>query len=227
MQRDIIFTGDGSHSIKIPELNVNYHSIHGAIQESKHVFIEAGFYGPGHLGRPDLIQIFEVGFGTGLNALLTLIEAEKIKKIIYYESIEPFPLDYEQIKSLNYCSQLKRSDLQKTFEQFHFCDWEKVIPITPNFTFRKSKTKLLAFETSVLSGAFELIYFDSFDPKAQPEVWSEEVFQKMFSILNAGGLLVTYSSKGSVRRALQAVGFKVEKIPGPPGKREITRAAKM
>jgi len=222
VERKTIITGDGSPTIAIPELKVTYHSIHGAIQESKHVFIEAGL----RYVRPrvvaNCVSVFEMGFGTGLNTLLTLIESEHIHQKISYETIELFPLTKDQIASLDYCQQLGRNDLQETFEQLHNCEWEKEVTITPNFTIKKSKTTLLNLETV---GTFELIYFDAFDSNAQPELWRAEIFQKMFSILKPGGILVTYSSKGDVRRAMEAAGFTIEKIPGPPGKREMVRAA--
>ena len=140
--------------------------------------------------------------------------------MIYYETIELFPLANEQVSSLNYCDKLQRDDLRIKFEQLHKCEWEKEIPLTPNFIFKKIKGSLLNFETSEI---FEVIYFDAFDPNTQPELWTEEVFKKMFSILNPQGILVTYSSKGDVRRAMQAAGFSIEKIPGPLGKREMVR----
>lgn len=220
MERKIIITEDGSNSISIPSINVTYHSIHGAIRESKHVFIDAGLHNIAGTHK-DLTRVFEMGFGTGLNALLTLIGMQKWNRKCYYETIELFPLEYKEVKSLNYCKQLARGDVQTLFERLHSCEWEKEITITPNFSFKKSKTNLLTFETSK---PFHLIYFDAFDPNAQPELWTKEIFEKMFSILNPGGILVTYSSKGIVRRALQAAGFSVEKLSGPPGKREIIRA---
>ena len=134
MERKIIYTADGSHSVSIPEMNVTYHSIHGAIQESNHVFIRAGFYASDRLKRSDALRIFEVGFGTGLNALLTLIEAEKLNRKIYYETIELFPLAIEQVKLLNYCRQLQRTDLQSLFEEMHNREWEKKISLTENFS---------------------------------------------------------------------------------------------
>ena len=133
MERKIIYTADGSHSVSIPEMNVTYHSIHGAIQESNHVFIRAGFYASYRLKRSDALRIFEVGFGTGLNALLTLIEAEKLNRKIYYETIELFPLAIEQVKLLNYCQQLQRNDLQSLFEEMHNREWEKKISLTEDF----------------------------------------------------------------------------------------------
>src|SRR5215471_6893820 len=189
MLRKLIVTGDGSHSIEMPELGVSYHSIHGAVQESRHVFIEAGFKASGRLERPDALRIFEVGFGTGLNALLTLIESEKSNRKIWYETIEPYPLTLDEAKLLNYCSLLGREDLQKSFELLHACEWGREIVITPNFSFRKTKANLVNVETS---GTFALVYFHAFDPNAQPELWTEQVFEKMFSILRPAGLLVTY-----------------------------------
>ncbi len=223
MEKKIIYTADGSHSVSIRQLHVTYHSIHGAIQESRHVFIEAGLKSPVLQQTAGEIRIFEMGFGTGLNALLTLIEAEKFKHRIYYETVELFPLDDNQIKSLNYCEQLQRNDLQKKFEQLHNCVWEKEIPMTSNFFFKKTRANLLNLQTS---GTFEIIYFDAFAPNAQPELWTEEIFKKMYSILKPGGVLVTYCSKGIVRRVMQSAGFTVEKIPGPPWKREMVRAIK-
>ena len=220
MERKIIITEDGSNSISIPELNVTYHSVHGAILESKHIFIEKGLLYQINQSTSKQINIFEMGFGTGLNALLTLIESEKLNRKIYYETIELFPVENSQIKLLNYCELLQRNDLQKTFEQLHHCDWEKEIKISETFYLHKTKETLQNYKTSAPRN---LIYFDAFDPNAQPELWTEEIFKKMFSMLEPGGLLVTYSSKGTVRRAMRSAGFIVEKLPGPPGKREIIR----
>ena len=220
MQRKLILTGDGSHTISMPELNVTYHSIHGAIQESKHVFIEAGLKSLLPV-EGTALNVFEMGFGTGLNALLTIIESERLQRKIYYETVEQFPVDNGEVRSLNYCEQLDREDLQPIFEQLHSCEWEKKVNITENFGFNKSRTNLLNLETSE---TFELIYFDAFAPNVQPELWTNGIFEKMFAMLEPGGILVTYCSKGDVRRAMQAAGFIVEKLPGPRGKREMTRA---
>jgi len=226
MQRKLILTSDGSHTISLPGLNATYHSIHGAIQESRHVFIDAGFKTlvPATTGR---LRIFEVGFGTGLNALLTIIEAEKLRREVYYETIEQFPLDSKEMRLMNFCKQLGREDLQPLFAQLHDCEWEKEIKVEPYFFFKKSKVNLLTLETSGTSetfGSFQLIYFDAFAPNTQPELWTKEIFEKMFAMLDPGGVLVTYCSKGDVRRTMQVAGFVVEKLPGPPGKREIIRA---
>jgi tRNA U34 5-methylaminomethyl-2-thiouridine-forming methyltransferase MnmC len=222
VERKIVITADGSDTVSIPALNVTYHSMHGALQESKHVFIEAGLKS---LISAEAVQlnIFEVGFGTGLNALLTIIEAEKLQREIHYETVEQFPLESNEARSLNYCKQLGREDIQPVFELLHQCEWEKKTKITANFRFKKSRSSLLSFETA---DTFKLIYFDPFAPNAQPELWTKEIFEKMFAMLEPGGVLVTYCSKGNVRRAMQAAGFNVEKLPGPKGKREIIRATK-
>jgi tRNA U34 5-methylaminomethyl-2-thiouridine-forming methyltransferase MnmC len=220
MQRKVILTSDGSHTILLPELNVTYHSIHGAVQESKHVFIEAGLKSLNPAGKT-IVKIFEMGFGTGLNALLTMIEAEKLERAIHYEAIEQFPLDNNEIGSLNYCKQLDREDLQPVFEQLHHCECDKQIELTSRFIFKKIQANLLNFG---IPKTFELIYFDAFAPNVQPELWTKEIFDKMFEMLEPGGILVTYCSKGDVRRAMQAAGFTIEKLPGPKGKREIITA---
>jgi len=225
VKHELITTADGSHTVRVPEMNVTYHSVHGAMQESMHVFINAGFYGSAsRLTREnEPLRIFEMGFGTGLNALLTLIEAEKIKTKIYYEVVEPFPLNEQEVRSLNYCDLLKPPDMQNILEQMHNCDWEKEISITANFILLKRNANLLNFKSLK---PFELIYFDAFAPTAQPELWTKEVFDKMYAMLEPDGILVTYCSKGDVRRAIMAAGFSVEKLAGPPHKREMIRARK-
>jgi tRNA U34 5-methylaminomethyl-2-thiouridine-forming methyltransferase MnmC len=226
MERKLILTSDGSHSISVPGLNVAYHSIHGAVQESLHVFIESGFLFKIKQLPDNQLKIFEVGFGTGLNALLTLIEAEKLKTKIYYEAIELYPLNDEEINSLNYCRHIDRTDLQPVFEKLHNCEWEKEIAIIEYFTLLKRNDNLLNLEPLKPRKGFELIYFDAFAPNAQPELWTKSIFEKMYAILEPGGVLVTYCSKGDVRRAMIAAGFEVEKLPGPPKKREMLRAIK-
>lgn len=223
MQRKIILTGDGSHSIEVPELKVTYHSIHGAIQESRHVFIQAGLLYSEVFDYAGVHQVLEIGFGTGLNALLTLIEADKHKNRIYYTAIELYPLNESEVRQLNYCEQLHLQQYQTLFEKMHQCEWGEMFEITNYFRLTKIKRDLLDFSTETL---FFLIYFDAFAPNAQPELWTKEVFEKMYSLLLPEGILVTYCSKGNVRRAMKAAGFKVEKIPGPPGKREMIRAIK-
>jgi tRNA U34 5-methylaminomethyl-2-thiouridine-forming methyltransferase MnmC len=221
MDRKIILTADGSNSISIPEMNVTYHSIHGAIQESEHVFINAGFNYLISKSSDQPISLLEMGLGTGLNALLTLIETEKHPQTVQYTAVELHPLTIDESRSLNYCEQLNRTDLQTLFEKIHSCEWNNTINLTPHFTFHKINKDLIGLSASQL---FNLIYYDAFAPAAQPELWTQPVFEKLYSMMATNGILVTYCSKGDVRRAMQAAGFIVEKIQGPPGKREMVRA---
>lgn len=220
MDRRIIETADGSRTIAIEETNVTYHSKHGAMQESMHVFIEAGLrYQIGRSQQPDPINIFEMGFGTGLNAFLTSIEASVKKLKVYYVAVEQFPITLEEVQFLNYANTLKHKE---NFFALHDAPWNEEVSINENFILKKEKTDLLHFATNEF---FHLIYFDAFAPSVQPELWTDEGFKKIYSMLLPNGILVTYCSKSVVRRALERAGFIVEKIPGPPGKREIVRAA--
>jgi len=223
MQRQIILTRDGSHSISMPEMNVAYHSIHGAIQESMHVFIRSGL---DHIrdifpGQP--LQILEIGLGTGLNALLTLQEAERLQLPVHYTALEPFPLEQETALQLNYAGQLANPELQQHFIPVHTSAWEQDAALSPFFTIHKKNISLLEFSSPP---AFHLIYFDAFAPTAQPELWTKEVFERLHEALLSSGALVTYCSKADVRRAMQAAGLNVKKPPGPWGKREMIRATK-
>ena len=220
-EREIVITADGSVTIAVPELNVTYHSKHGAIQESMHVFIEAGLKPLLH--QQETISIFEMGFGTGLNALLTLLEAAKHQQKINYQAVEAFPLEKEIVADLNYCGQLNQPELKPLFEQLHSSPWDQSVNLTSSFTLQKNDTTLFNLSTTQL---FNLIYYDAFAPNAQPELWTVHAFTQLFNMITSGGVLVTYCSKGDVRRAMQAAGFTVEKIPGPPGKREMVRAIK-
>lgn len=221
MNRVIFVTNDGSSSIEVPSINVTYHSRHGAIAESLHVFIDAGFlFWKEQNPHQEKCHIFEMGFGTGLNALLTLIEAERLQCNVIYHSVELYPLEEDMINRLNYCDQLSRPDLKNAFLELHSAEWEKEKLITPFFTLRKSKTSLADYTAST---SFHIIYYDAFAPNAQPELWTTEIFEQLYKMLLPGGLLVTYCSKSEVRRAMKAAGFTVEKIPGPPGKREMVR----
>jgi tRNA U34 5-methylaminomethyl-2-thiouridine-forming methyltransferase MnmC len=226
MQRDLILTKDGSHTIAVTGMpgSVTYHSIHGAIQESMHVFIEAGLNSVRPLEATRGLNIFEIGFGTGLNALLTYIEAEKTKQIIHYAAVDLYPLEENEITTLNYCKQLERQDLFHIFLQMHSCEWERDTQLSETFYLHKTKQDLQDYKNS---GFYDLIYFDAFAPNIQPELWTKNIFEKIYSILNTNGILVTYCSKGDVRRNMMAAGFIVEKMEGPPGKREMIRARKM
>ncbi|OLY90875.1 tRNA U34 5-methylaminomethyl-2-thiouridine-forming methyltransferase MnmC [Cnuella takakiae] len=224
MKRQIILTKDGSHTVEIPELQVAYHSHNGALQESVHVFIEAGLrFVAGHTGQANTastpLRIFEMGFGTGLNAYLTALEAYKLQIPIHYTAIEPYPLGSEEIALLNYAATEADREL---FSQLHQAPWQEDVPITPLFTLHKQQTALFQFN---IAAPVHLIYYDAFAPSAQPELWTESTFSQLHRMLVPGGVLVTYCSKSVVRRAMQAAGFTVTKIPGPRGKREMVRAS--
>ena len=221
MKREIIITADGSHTVAIPDLHVMYHSRHGAIQESVHVFIEAGLRYVINQSSIQSVKIFEMGFGTGLNAFLSAIEAEKQQRKIQYTAVEQYPISPEEVAGLNYPETLQHHNL---FTALHQSPWNENVNISDSFTLRKEKTSLFNFSTNQL---FNLIYYDAFAPPAQPELWTVEVFQKLFALLAPGGVLVTYCSKGDVRRAMIAAGFTVTKLPGPKGKREMLRAEKV
>lgn len=208
MKRTLQITADGSHTISIPDMQVTYHSMHGAVQESMHVFIEAGLRTLTH----DNIRIFEMGFGTGLNALLTCQHADKA---IYYYSVEQFPLTPAETAGLNYDATI--------LQLLHSAPWNEDVAITPHFTLHKSHHSLLEVATAQ---TFHMIYYDAFAPRAQPELWTQTVFERLYRWLEPGGILVTYCSKGDVRRAMMAAGFTVEKLAGPPGKREMLRAVR-
>jgi tRNA U34 5-methylaminomethyl-2-thiouridine-forming methyltransferase MnmC len=224
MQRNLIVTKDGSHSIAIPEWQVSYHSVHGAIQESLHVFIEAGLRHWWNQHSPaSRCVVFEMGLGTGLNALLTALEADQWQRRIMYETVEAFPLEMPIVEQLNYCDALQQPSWQSVFESLHTSEWNNPLSITNNFSFKKVHSTLIEFSTDQ---PVDIIYYDAFAPGAQPELWTEAVFTKLYNMLAPDGILVTYCSKGDVRRAMLAAGFSVEKIPGPPGKREMLRAFK-
>jgi tRNA U34 5-methylaminomethyl-2-thiouridine-forming methyltransferase MnmC len=228
MEHKIITTSDGSHSIYIPELNENYHSIHGAIQESKHVFIDAGLK---LLGKREKINILEVGFGTGLNALLTLIENINSELRISYTAIESFPLNEKFFLKLNYVSllnqfnDLQKKDLSDIFNRMHQSEWDKDVLISELFKLKKVNNTFQ--ETILKNNVFDLIYFDAFGPPVQPEMWTDQIFSKVAASAKPGAILVTYCAKGEVKRILKRTGFIVESLPGPPGKREMIRAIKV
>ncbi len=216
MKLEIIKTEDGSNTLYVPDLNENYHSIKGAIQESLHVYINAGL----RSFKKTNVKILEVGFGTGLNALLSYIEAQKTNINIVYHSIEKYPIDNEIIWELNY-PEILGLEYNPIFLNFHSSAWDTNHKISDFFQLNKIKTDINNFK---ISGRYDLVYFDAFAPDVQPEIWSERNFKKIKEAMNRGGILTTYSSKSTVRRKLQNIGFKVEKLPGPPGKREIIRA---
>ena len=220
MKRRIIETGDGSKTIQIEEWDEQYHSKHGAVQEAYHVFIEKGLI---HLGRKH-VHILEIGFGTGLNAIITFLEAQKRNLTVAYTGVERFPVKIEEIHQLDYSSNLGGGDLKNVFEKIHRTPWEKEVVLAAHFVLEKQKKDFCEISGSDL---FNLVYFDAFGPRVQPELWTEKMFGIMHRILQKEGILVTYCAKGSVRRAMQNVGFRVERLEGPPGKREMLRATKM
>ncbi len=213
-ERKIVLTNDGSSSFFLPEWNEYYHSHHGAIQEAYHVFIKNG------LERVSIneVNILEIGYGTGLNALITLLESEKKSLKIKYTGIDAFPIKKEEHILLNYGNLLKNDNCNELFNRMFYEKWEEYSNITKQFSLTKIKKE---FTELTFQNEFDLIYFDAFSPRVQPELWTEEMFKKMFDALTENGILTTYSAKGSVRRAMHSVGFQVEKTPGPPGKREM------
>lgn len=219
MKRKIITTADGSKTIQIEEWNEQYHSKHGAIQEAYHVFIQHGL----RLFSNTTVHILEIGFGTGLNALITLLELENLGLKADYVGVEAYPVSQEEVKALDYCARLKAESYLELFEKMHASAWGETISINKDFKLLKQQKDFGDIDDSQ---KFNLIYFDAFGARVQPELWTEEIFAKMYKALQSKGMLVTYAAKGSVRRAMQAMGFEVERLPGPPGKREMLRATK-
>jgi len=214
----IIETGDGSHTLYHLTLDEHYHSVHGSVQESKHVFIEMGLrYFKGQKAE---INLLEVGFGTGLNCLLSALSHSDLN--INYCGIEPFPVQEELLLQLNYTNGMTQQN-KELFMRIFSCQWEKEIVIHPGFKLTKRKVKLQDFSDKM---GFDLVYFDAFAPRPQPDMWELEVFKKCYNLMTHNGILVTYCAKGQVRRNMQAAGFEVERLAGPPGKREMLRAKK-
>lgn len=217
----IELTADGSHTLFVPELDEHYHSVNGAVQESTHVFIKTGL----HHCLKDEIRIFEVGFGTGLNAFLSMLDIAETNKIIHYTAIEAYPLGKDIILQLNYAKSFS-ADQQTLYEKLHDVEWGSEQEIMPNFWLKKIKSDFTQFDFSSFAGNFDLIYFDAFAPDKQPDMWVQSLFNDMYCISSEGGTLVTYCAKGIVRRMLQAAGYTTERLSGPPGKREMLRATK-
>lgn len=221
MKHKIITTADGSKTIHLTEWNETYHSKHGAIQEAEHVYIRAGLDFWLKSGKAEVLNILEIGFGTGLNAFLSSIYANQNQIKLNYHSIEKYPISQQMIDEVNYAEILKVNDIE--FHNLHNVEWEKSIEIHEYFKLKKLKADLQTFESDI---QFDIIFFDAFGPRVQPELWEKSVLQKCYDLLNENAVWVTYSCKGQVKRDLKDVGFKVENIPGPPGKREMLRAVK-
>lgn len=220
MRTEIEQTSDGSHTLFVPELDEHYHSINGAIQESQHIFINAGLKSC----KKEDIHIFEVGFGTGLNAFLTANETTNSSKKIYYTTIEAYPLPFNLIEKLNYTQQIRSSN-KELFFQLHKAEWEQDVLINENFILKKIKVDFTEFNFEKIQ-YIDIIYFDAFAPDKQPDMWRQDIFDRLFHLMNKDGILVTYCAKGAIRRMIQQAGFTMERLPGPPGKREILRGTK-
>lgn len=220
MKREIFQTLDGSTTIHLPDWNESYHSKHGAIQEAYHVFIQNGLL----TFNNQPISILEIGFGTGLNAFITYIESKKSNQKIDYYGVEAYPISADEILQMNFVSELNAAAESEVFKRMHECDLEIINQISPLFSLTKRKQ---FFEQIDDEDKFDLIYFDAFGYRVQPDLWSTEIFRKMYKSLKSKGTLVTYAARGVVKRSLIEVGFKVEKLPGPPGKREMFRATKL
>lgn len=212
----LIVSEDGSHTLFVPRLNEHYHSTYGAVNESMHVYIQMGL----EKIENTHVRILEVGFGTGLNALLTAMCAKG--KTVCYHTFEKYPLEQSVWKALNYDKLAVGFD-DLFFHKMHSCQWETDVALTDSFSLRKVKAD---FRGMQLEDGYDLVYFDAFGPDKQPDLWSEEVFAKIFAAMNHQGVLVTYCAKGKVRRMLSSIGFCVERLPGPPRKKEMLRATK-
>lgn len=221
---ELITTSDGSHSLLNTELNETYHSVHGAIQESINVFLKNGLdYFEQSSNQPE-IRILEVGFGTGLNALLTLQHSLYGSTKIRYESLEAFPIEQEIVSLLNYSKTLNFSGSEKYFMQLHHSTWNQQVEIASNFSLVKRHAKIQDVELG--DGKFDVIYFDAFAPSKQPEMWELSILKKIERSMKSGAVFVTYCAKGQLKRDLKSLGLLVETLPGPPGKKEMVRAVK-
>jgi len=223
LKREIITTKDGSKTIHIPEWNEQYHSTHGAIQEAKHVYIEHGlafFCASEGFVKQSQVSVLEIGFGTGLNAFLTAIKAKDLNLNCNYVGVEGFPISNEELQALNYTNTINN---QSIFDAIHQCEWEKECYISENFSLEKQQKQ---FSKIANENQFNVVYFDAFGPRVQPDLWTETIFKSIYKTMKPNGVLVTYCAQGHARRAMISVGFKVEKVEGPPGKRHMLRAVK-
>lgn len=216
--KELVKTADGSMTYYMPEINEYYHSHHGAVQEAKHVFLNAGLL----QFKPEQdITLLEIGFGTGLNAWLTSLEREKTDGKITYLGLEAFPLSENELQGLNYTDSESNPDAKELFTAIHAAEWEIATVIRENFSLQKIKSTLDTLEFPERS--VDLVYFDAFGPRVQPEMWTLDVFQKIARWMKPNGVFVTYCAKGQVKRDLRSAGFTVETLAGPPGKREMVR----
>lgn len=219
MEQKIITTNDGSKTIYLPHLDETYHSSHGAVQEARHVFIRHGIQS---LDKDEL-SVFEMGFGTGLNALLSCVEAEESDRRIHYSGIEAYPVALDLAVQMDYCA-LIGGEHQSRFEELHKSDWNCNHQLSELFTFEKIHLKIEEYTPE--PERYDIVYYDAFGPRAQEDMWTRFILKKMYDLLKPGGFLVTYCAKGQVKRDLKSIGFEIESLQGPPGKREMTRAWK-
>jgi tRNA U34 5-methylaminomethyl-2-thiouridine-forming methyltransferase MnmC len=221
--RSIVLTEDGSHTLYVMDIDESFHSRFGAVQESEHIFIQSGLLHKNVIENHP-ISVLEIGFGTGLNALLTCMKAEELKKDIFYQSIELYPLTSTEYNGLNYGDFSNNVHAKDFFSRIHHCSWETIQSVSHYF-------KLLKQNVSALSAhypkeSYDVVYFDAFSPDVQPELWTKPLFEKIYQSMKSDGILVTYCTKGVVKNILKEIGFHIEKLPGPKGKREILRAEK-
>ncbi len=213
----VILTNDGSKTLQMPKLNEQYHSVHGAVKEAEHVFIKNGL----RECKQNTLTIFEMGFGTALNAFMTYLESKKTVQHIRYYAIEKHPLPLHIVESLEYPKHLSATDDEEIFTLFHTADWNTSFMLSPTFELQKINDTIQNMSIDV---KVDLVYYDAFGPRVQPELWSEQIFVKLASMMKPNATLVTYCAKGEVKRILKRLGFVVETLPGPPGKREMIRA---
>ena len=220
---EIITTTDGSHSLYLPSINESYHSVHGAINESQHVFVDQGLAYFNQQFKKSEIRVLEVGFGSGLNMLLSMLWSGRSNTSVVYTALEPYPLPLDIVKKLNYSHLIGGDKLQEVFDRSHIGSWQKEISLKPNFSLIKIPITLEAYQSKL---AFDIVYFDAFAPNKQPEIWRKTNLAKLYRLLNANGFLVTYCAQGHFKRDLTRIGYKVETLAGPPGKFEMVRALK-
>ena len=225
--REIIKTNDGSTTIYLPEWNESYHSKHGAIQEAYHVFIKNGLcfansHKLGSLFKVKSIAILEIGFGTGLNAFITFVEAKKTNQSIDYVGVEAYPVEIDETMQMNYPNEIDVSETT-VFKKMHEFNWDQKNQLSDNFMLTKRQQ---FFQDIQDEASFDLIYFDAFGFRVQPDLWIDTIFVSMFKALKPNGILVTYACRTSIKNAMLSAGFSVEKLPGAPGKREMLRATK-
>jgi tRNA U34 5-methylaminomethyl-2-thiouridine-forming methyltransferase MnmC len=222
MALQIQLTKDQSHTLYVPELDETYHSRNGAVEEALYVYVLNGMRHYVNTYLPKHIAILEVGFGTGLNAWLTALACHQLNIPCHYYTLETHPLELDTIRQLNYTQQANKNDAL-IFEQLHTAAWNEIVPITPLFALHKYNIALQQFDNNT---PIDIIYFDAFAPEKQPEMWTLENFTKLYTMLAQNGCMVTYSSKGDIKRMWREIGFAVERLPGPPMKRHMLRATK-